>query len=104
MSDQNQYAVVDVSDNDTTVLATPAVLVGLLVTVALSAHSCPFKDGGTSGTTVAVIPASAGIGTWIECGDIELTSDLTADPNDSGTGTVTAVYKDLVLASKSLSI
>lgn len=86
-------AVVDLTDNDTEVYAGSCLLRGILVTTALSAHACPIKNGGTSGTSQASIPASAGIGTWVECGDQRFDTTLHVDPDDSGTGIVTVVYK-----------
>ena len=82
--------MVDVSDNSTVVYAGPCVLRGVAVATALSAHACPIKDDTT---LVAAVPASAGIGTWVECGDQRILTNLTVDPDDSGTGMINVVYK-----------
>ena len=85
----NQYAVVDCSDNSTVVYAGPCTLTGVHVQTALSAHACPITDNGTA---IFTLPASAGGGSWFEGGNMRFTSDLTVDPNDSATGTITVVY------------
>jgi hypothetical protein len=82
----------DLSNNDTEVYGGPCQLVGVHVHTALSAHACPLKDGGTSGTEWFSIPASSPAGTWIEAGGMVFSSTLHIDPNDSATGQVTIVY------------
>lgn len=82
-------SVVDLSTDSTTVYGYPVILRGISVNVALSAHACPITDGST---TTFQVPASAGIGQWIECGDARMAT-LVVDPDNSGTGTITVVYK-----------
>lgn len=82
----------DLSTNDTEIYGGPAQLVGVHVHTALSAHDCPIKDGGTSGTELFNIPASTAAGTWLEAGNMRFSTTLHIDPNDSATGQVTVVY------------
>ena len=82
----------DLSTNDTEIHAGPVQLVGVHVHTTLSAHDCPLKDGGTSGTELLNIPASTAAGTWIEGGNMRFDTTLHIDPNDSATGQVTVVY------------
>jgi len=84
------YAVVDVSDNSTTVYAGPAMLYGVYVNTVLSAHTCPITDGGT---TVVTIVASAAAGTSILYPGIRFNTSLIVDPNDSGTGSIVVAYR-----------
>lgn len=88
-----QYAVVDLSDNITTVCDRPCRIGAVRVDTVLSAHACPIKDGGT---TVFSIPASAAVGTAIEAlkGAV-FNESLVVDPNDSGTGVITITYQYL---------
>jgi hypothetical protein len=87
LNDSAFVSIVDVADNDTEVSASPAYITGYYVNAALSAHDCPIKDGGTSGTTVLTIPASAAVGTFIKFpSPIPFTTDITVDPDDAGTG------------------
>lgn len=86
------YAVVDVSDNSTTVYADPCRLRGIIVETGLSAHACPVKDGST---TVGNIPASAVVGQWFDFFDMRMETSLVIDPNDSGTGSLTVVYSPI---------
>jgi hypothetical protein len=89
------YSVVDVSANDTTVYSGPALLLGVYVNTALSAHVLPIKDGGTSGTTVVSVAASAAAGTNITFPGIRFETSLVVDPNDSATGSVTIAYRPI---------
>jgi len=91
-SPENIAAVVDVSDNDTEVYPGPALLLGVHVQTALSAHACPIKDGGTGGTALFTLPSEAVAGNWYEAGNMRFTTSLHVDPNDAGTGTITVVY------------
>ena len=92
LSPEMQYAIVDLSDNDTEVYAAPAQLIGVHVHTALSAQACPIKDGGTSGVEPFNIPASTSAGTWIEGGNMRFATTLHVDPDDSATGQITVVY------------
>ena len=84
------YAVVDVSDNSTTVYTGPCVLHGVYVNTVLSAHACPIKDGTTS---VVTLVASAGAGTSILYPGIRFNTSLIVDPDDSATGSIVVAYR-----------
>jgi hypothetical protein len=83
-----EYAVVDVATDSTTVCSGPATLRAIIVNTALSAHTCPIKDGTT---TVFTLPASQAVG-FIDLYGIKFRSSLIVDPNDSGTGNITLVW------------
>ncbi len=85
-----RYSVVDVADNSTTVSSAPAILYGIHVNTALSAHALPILDGST---TVLSLAASAAVGTnlWF-VGGIPFNTSLIVDPNDAATGSVTLVW------------
>ena len=84
------YSVVDVATDSTTVYNGPAVLYGVYVNTVLSAHALPIKDGTT---TVLTLPASAAAGSMYTFPGIVFGTSLVVDPNDSGTGNVTVVYR-----------
>lgn len=86
------YSVVNVGDNSTTVYNGPAILAGIYVNTALSAHALPVKD---STTTVVTLPASAGAGAMYTFPGIRFETSLVVDPDDSATGSVTVVYRPL---------
>lgn len=86
------YSVVNVADNSTTVHTGKCLLRFAIVHTALSAHDCPIED---TGTTVAALAASSAVGTVLDCGDMLLNTGLTVNPNDSGTGMITIVYKPI---------
>jgi len=88
------YKVVDVADNDTQVTANPAFLYGVYVNTVLSAHVVPIKDGGTTGTTVVSLPASAAAGSTYDFPGIYFKTDIHVDPNDLATGSITVAYRD----------
>jgi hypothetical protein len=87
-----QASAVNLATDATTVSTVNSLLRGIHVQVSLSAHACPIKDGA-SGTTLFTIPASAFAGSWFEAGDMRFPSGIYVDPDNSGTGTVTVVYK-----------
>lgn len=87
-----QYAVVDVSTNSTTVYDGPALLFGVYVNTALSAHALPIVDGAT---TVVSIAASAAVGTNTTFPGIRFEASLIVDPNDAATGSVTVAYRPI---------
>ena len=86
------YAVVNVADDSTTVYDGPAVLAGIYVNTALSAHALPIKDGST---TVVTVPASATAGSMYQFPGIKFATSLVVDPDNSGTGNVTVAYRPL---------
>lgn len=87
-----KYASVDLSANSTTVESVPCLVKGWHVTTALSAHVCLIKDDTTA---VLAVPASAAVGDTFDCEGIRFETSLVVDPDDSGTGTITVVYKIL---------
>ena len=86
------YSVVDVSANTTTVYDGPAILHGIYVNTALSAHALPIEDAST---TVVTIPASATAGSIYHPFDIKFATSLIVNPNDSATGSITVAYRPL---------
>lgn len=84
------YAVVDVSDNSTTVVDGPAILYGIYVNTVLSNHALPVKDGST---TVVTVVAQAAAGTSIRYPGIRFNTSLVVDPNDAATGSITVAYR-----------
>lgn len=85
--------VIDLSGNpSTTVSAGPAILFGIHVGVALSAHTVDIEDGATVKLTLA---ASTAAGTQINCHGLLCNTSLIVNPNDSSTGTITVFYKAL---------
>lgn len=84
-------SVVDVSVDSTTVVSGPAILVGVIVNTALSAHALPIESGGTA---LVTLPASAAAGSVYMFGDgIIFPSTLVVNPNDAATGNVTVLWK-----------
>lgn len=86
-------SVVDVADNSTTVSSAPAILYGIFVNTALSAHTCPITNASTAVLTLAASLA-AGTNYWFGQG-VPFTTSLIVDPNDSGTGSITLVWAPL---------
>jgi hypothetical protein len=84
------YAVVDVSDNTTTVYTGPCMLYGIYVNTILSAHVCPVTDGAT---TVVTLVASAAAGTSILYPGIRFETSLIVNPHDSATGSIVVAYR-----------
>lgn len=87
-----KYAVVDVADNSTTVYNGPAILFGVYVNTALSAHALPITDAAT---TVVTIPASAAAGAMYTFPGIRFETTLIVDPNDAASGSITVAYRPL---------
>lgn len=86
-------AVVDTSDNSTTIRTGAVIVRGVWINTVLSAHTVILKDGTTS---IFTIPASAPAGTWIPLGDTVFNTSLVVDPDDSSTGNITVVYKEIL--------
>jgi hypothetical protein len=82
--------VVDIADNSTVVTTKPAKLVGAYVNTGLSAHAVPIKSGSD---TIVTIPASAAAGASYDFFEAECPEGITVDPNDSGTGGITLMWK-----------
>ncbi len=87
---QNDYLVVDVADNSTTVYTGPCMLYGIYVNTVLSAHAVPIQDGTTA---VITLIASLAAGTNLEFPGIRFEESLIVDPNDAGTGNITVIYR-----------
>lgn len=87
---QCDYSVVSVADNSTTVYTGPCVLYGIYVNTVLSAHACPVQDGSTA---VITLPASLAAGTNLMFSGVRFETSLIVDPNDSGTGNITVIYR-----------
>lgn len=86
-------AVVDTSDNSTTVTTGTIIVRGAWVNTVLSAHVVILKDGTTS---IFTIPASTPAGTWLPFGDTVFNTSLVVDPDDSSSGNITVVYKEIL--------
>ena len=87
---QNDYAVVDVADNSTTVFTGPCILYGIFVNTVLSAHTCLIADGST---TVITLAASTAANSNFDFQGIRFETSLVVDPNDAGTGGITVFYR-----------
>lgn len=88
-----RYASVDVSNNIFTITAVPTLVHGGIVTVGLSNHTLPIKDGTN---TVLVIEANATENTKIQIDDgVRFEQSLIVDPDDAATGRITIFYKIL---------
>ena len=93
VSEENEYTVVNVADNTTTVFTGPCILNGVYVNTVLSAHACPIKDGTVA---VASLVASAAVGTSIKYPGIRLNTSLIVDPDDAATGSITVAWRRVV--------
>jgi hypothetical protein len=82
-----------IATDSTTVSSAPAMLYGIFVNTALSAHTCPITDNSTTVLTLAA-SAAAGTNLWFLDGIPFLTS-LIVNPNDAGTGSITVVWAAL---------
>ncbi len=87
---QNDYAVVPVADNSTTVFTGPCMVYGVYINVVLSGQVLLLKDGAT---TVITIPASAAAGTHFPLPGIRFETSLVVDPDDSATGNITVAFR-----------
>jgi len=85
--------VVDVATDSTTILSAPAVVYGVYINTALSAHALPITDGATAKIT---IPASAAAGTTYSWPfGVRFRTSLIVDPNDAATGNITVFWSAL---------
>ena len=87
------YAVVDVSDNSTTVYAGKCRLWGVYVNTVLSAHACPLED---STTAIYTLIASLAAGQNLAFPGTQFNTSLVVDPDDAATGNITVCYEPLV--------
>ena len=85
-------ALVDTSTNITTIINIPALVKGVYINTALSAHTVNIEDG-TEATFV--IPASAAAGNFYDWEGVRFETSLIVDPDDSSTGSITVLYRDL---------
>lgn len=90
MHTECDYAVVDVSVDQTTVSATPIILFGIYVNTALNAQVVAISDGST---TVVSLPASLAAGTSILYPGIKFSTSLVVNPNAASTGSITIAYR-----------
>lgn len=90
VQEQNDYAVVPIADDTTTVYTGPVVVLGVYINTVLSAHVLPIKDGAT---TVITIPASAAAGAHYPIPSIRFETSLIVDPDNAATGNVTVAYR-----------
>ena len=87
-----KYGVVDTSVNSTTVSTKPALLKAVYVNTVLSAHTVVIKDDTTA---VFTLPASSSAGDKFDFEDTRFETSLVVDPDDSSTGNITLMYRDL---------
>lgn len=88
--------VVDIANNITTVATVSVIVRGYYVNTTLSAHPCNINDGAN---TIFIIPASTTAGTVVEFATDEgviFNTNLIVDPDDSGTGNVTILFRERV--------
>jgi hypothetical protein len=86
----HRTTVVNVADDSTTVSSTPALLYGVFVNTALSAHACLIANASTTQITLAASLA-AGTNYWWDRG-VPFDTSLIVDPDNSGTGSITLVW------------
>ena len=87
---QNDYLVVDIADDITTVYTGPCMLYGIYVNTVLSAHAVPIQDGTTA---VITLISTLAAGTNLEFPGIRFETSLVVDPNNAGTGNITVIYR-----------
>ena len=87
---QNDYAVVPVADDTTTVYTGACMIYGVYINTVLSAQVLPIKDGTT---TVVTIPASAAAGAHYPLPGIRFETSLIVDPDNAATGNITVAYR-----------
>jgi hypothetical protein len=88
-----KHKVVDTSTNITTIINVPALLRGVYINTALSAHTVSMDDGTT--TDVMVIPASATAGNYYDVEGLRFETSLIVNPDDSSTGKIMVEYREL---------
>ena len=84
------HAVVNIAADFTTIYSGPVLLRGIYVNTTLSAHVVPVRDNSV---TIFSIPASTAAGTFINCMDVRMETNLQVDPDNVATGNITVVYK-----------
>lgn len=86
-----RHSVVDVGDNSTVVTSTPGQVRSIYVNTTLSAHPLPLTDNGVA---IFTLPASLEAGSLLDLGDVRFEVDITVDPDDAATGSITVIYRD----------
>ena len=92
MIDEWKVTKVDLADNSTTINAVPTLLGGVYVNDQVSAQAVPIYDGTTM---IFKIPASATPGNAYNLGPARCETSLIIDPDDSATGSITVLWRDL---------
>ena len=87
---QNDYAVVNVADDITTVYTGPVMLYGIYVNTVLSTHVLPIQDGTTA---VITLPIDLAAGTNLGFPGIRFETSLVVDPDNAATGNITVIYR-----------
>ncbi|HEV7607063.1 MAG TPA: hypothetical protein VGO61_06990 [Steroidobacteraceae bacterium] len=93
--DEWNYAIVDLATDAAATVSggVPAVLGGIYVDAALSAHACPVLDGAAP---VFNLPASLAAGTWIDqCRGMRFETSLVVNSNDAATGTIVVMWRPI---------
>jgi len=83
---------VDLSDNITTILTVPALVLGVVINSVTSAHVISITDGGTQKDA---IPKSATPGNIYNFGPTRYLTSLIVDPDDAATGKIAIKYREL---------
>ena len=85
---------VDLADNITTILSTPAIVKGVYVNTVMSAQACSISNGSNP---LLILAASLAAGISVDfAGEQGVLFDesLIVDPDDAATGSITIFYKD----------
>lgn len=91
--DEWTYTVIDLSTDAANAVSggLPAVLGGIYVDVALSAHACPVINNST---TIFNLPASSAAGTaFTWCRGMIFPHSLIVDSNNAATGTIVVLWR-----------
>ena len=83
------HSVVDLATNSTIVAAAGGTVRGVYLHDNL-AYDLLLTDNAV---TVFKIPSGLGAGSFVDLGDVRFETDVTVDPNDAATGTVTVIYR-----------
>lgn len=78
------------TDADVVVTSSPAQLVGIFVSVVMSAHAALIKD---SSTTKITLPASTAAGTRIDCYNANFLTNITVESDNAATGTLLVFWR-----------
>lgn len=86
------HSSVDLGANITTVIATPAVYAGAVVTSVLSAHICLVTDGTDRIDALVASTAQGSVTAGGQTVPIRV-AKIVVDPDDAATGTLSVRYK-----------